>query len=192
MNFSDKEEVRKLVKQCIKEDRKSQKLLYEHFYGKMVAVCMRYATDYNEAQDILHEGFIKVFAKLKSFKNEGSFEGWIRRIIVNSAIDHIRTKKKLTFDSEEKSIIDNIKDEDEVLIEQEHLVKIKAELIIELIQELSPAYKTVFNLYVLEGYSHKQVASSLGISEGTSKSNLAKAKKKLRELFEENLYRLND
>jgi len=192
MNFSDKEEVRKLIKQCIKEDRKSQKLLYEHFYGKMVAVCMRYATDYNEAQDILHEGFIKVFAKLKSFKNEGSFEGWIRRIIVNSAIDHIRTKKKLTFDSEEKSIIDNIKDEDEVLIEQEHLVKIKAELIIELIQELSPAYKTVFNLYVLEGYSHKQVASSLGISEGTSKSNLAKAKKKLRELFEENLYRLNE
>jgi len=192
MNFSDKEEVRKLVKQCIKEDRKSQKLLYEHFYGKMVGVCMRYATDYSEAQDILHEGFIKVFAKLKSFKNEGSFEGWIRRIIVNSAIDYVRAKKKLTFDSEEKSIIDNIKDEDEVLIEAENLSKIKAELIIELIQKLSPAYKTVFNLYVMEGYSHKQVAEELGISEGTSKSNLAKAKQKLRELFEENLYRLND
>ena len=153
---------------------------------------MRYATDYSEAQDILHEGFIKVFAKLKSFKNEGSFEGWIRRIIVNSAIDYVRAKKKLTFDSEEKSIIDNIKDEDEVLIEAENLSKIKAELIIELIQKLSPAYKTVFNLYVMEGYSHKQVAEELGISEGTSKSNLAKAKQKLRELFEENLYRLND
>jgi len=192
MNFSDKEEVRKLVKQCIKEDRKSQKFLYEYFYGKMLSICMRYATDYNEAQDILHEGFIKVFAKLKSFKNKGSFEGWIRRIIVNSAIDYVRAKKKLTFDSEEKSIIDNIKDEDEVLIEAENLSKIKAELIIELIQELSPAYKTVFNLYVLEDYSHKQVAEVLGISEGTSKSNLAKAKQKLRELFEENLYRLNE
>jgi len=192
MNFSDKEEVGKLVKQCIKKDRKSQKFLYEHFYGKMIAVCMRYATDYNEAQDILHEGFIKVFDKLKSFKNEGSFEGWIRRIIVNSAIDYVRIKKKLTFDSEEKSIIDNIKDEDEVLLEEENLSKIKAELIIELIQELSPAYKTVFNLYVLEGYSHKQVAEALSISEGTSKSNLAKAKQKLRELFEKNLYRLND
>ena len=192
MNFSDKEEVKQLIKQCVKEDRKSQKFLYEYFYGKMLAVCMRYATDYSEAQDILHEGFIKVFAKLKSFKNEGSFEGWIRRIIVNSAIDYVRSKKKLTFDSEEKSIIDNIKDEDDALIEEKTFSKIKAELIIELIQKLSPAYKTVFNLYVLEDYSHKQVAEALGISEGTSKSNLAKAKQKLRELFKENRHRLNE
>lgn len=183
MNFSDKEEVKQLIKQCVKEDRKSQKFLYEYFYGKMLAVCMRYATDYSEAQDILHEGFIKVFAKLKSFKNEGSFEGWIRRIIVNSAIDYVRSKKKLTFDSEEKSIIDNIKDEDDALIEEKTFSKIKAELIIELIQKLSPAYKTVFNLYVIEEYTHKEIAEMLNVSIGTSKSNLAKAKGKIRNLY---------
>jgi RNA polymerase sigma-70 factor (ECF subfamily) len=191
MDFSEKEDVKKLVKQCIKEDRKSQKFLYEHFHGKMLAVCMRYATDYSEAQDILHEGFIKVFVKLKSFKNEGSFEGWIRRIVVNYAIDYIRTKKKLIFDTEDNSIINNIKDDD-LLINEEDSSKIKAELIIELIQELTPAYKTVFNLYILEDYSHKQIAEALGISEGTSKSNLAKAKIKLRELFEKHSYKLNE
>lgn len=192
MNFSDKEQVGALIKKCIKEDRKSQKLLYEHFHGKMLAICSRYATDYSEAQDILHEGFIKVFAKLKSFKNEGSFEGWIRRIIVNSAIDFIRAKKKLVFDSEEQSVINNISSEDEVLVETEKYNKVRAELIIELIQELSPAYKTVFNLYVMEGYPHKKVAETLGISEGTSKSNLAKAKMKLRELFIKNSYKIDE
>ena len=191
MNFSDKEQIESLIKQCIKEDRKSQKFLYEHFHGKMLAICSRYATDYGEAQDILHEGFIKVFVKLKSFKNEGSFEGWIRRIIVNSAIDYVRIKKKLVFDSEEQSVINNISSEDEVLVEGEKINKIKAELIIELIQELSPAYKTVFNLYVMEGYSHKKVAETLGISVGTSKSNLAKAKMRLRELFIKNSYRID-
>ena len=192
MDFSDKEEVEVFLKKCIKGDRKSQKLLYESFYSKMLVVCMRYATDYNEAQDILHEGFIKVFSKLKSFKNKGSLEGWIRRIIVNSAIDYIRNKRKLIFDHKEKSIIDNIAADDEFTVEQEYEKKITAELIIELIQKLSPAYQTVFNLYVIEGYTHKQIAERLGISEGTSKSNLAKAKIRLREMFEKNKYKLNE
>jgi len=192
MDFADREQVDKLLKKCIKGDSRSQRLLYERFYGKMLAVCYRYARDHDEAQDITHEGFIRVFDKLRSFKNTGSLEGWIRRIVVNNAIDYVRAKKKLVFDNEEETLLGNIYDEDYDLIDVNLANKMKAELITELIQKLSPAYKTVFSLYVLEDYSHKDIAEALGISVGTSKSNLAKAKMKLKELFNEYSFKLDE
>lgn len=192
MDFADREQVGKLLKKCIKGDSRSQRLLYERFYGKMLAVCYRYARDHDEAQDIAHEGFIRVFDKLKSFKNTGSLEGWIRRIVVNNAIDYVRAKKKLVFDNEDETVLGNIYDEEYDLIDSNLAKKMKAELVTELIQKLSPAYKTVFSLYVLEDYSHKDVADALGISVGTSKSNLAKAKMKLKELFNEYSYKLDE
>ena len=192
MDFANKEQVEKLLTKCIEGDSRSQRLLYERFYGKMLAVCYRYARDHDEAQDIAHEGFIRVFDKLKSFKNTGSLEGWIRRIVVNNAIDYVRAKKKLVFDNEDETVLGNIYDEEYDLIDINLANKMKAELVTELIQKLSPAYKTVFSLYVLEDYTHKNIADALGISVGTSKSNLAKAKMKLKELFNEYSYKLDE
>ena len=189
IDWSNKEKVAKLVKSCLKGDSKSQKVLYEAFYGKMFAVCIRYAGEYSEAQDILHDGFIKVFNNLKSFKNKGSLEGWIRRIIVNNAIDNVKQKKRLLLDHYEEKRLENIED---VNFEEEYLRKLnetKANHIMQLIQKLSPAYRTVFNLYVIEEYSHKEIANMLEISVGTSKSNLAKAKMRLREIFKKSNFK---
>lgn len=181
MNLSNNETVEKLVRACIKGDAKSQKMLYETFYGKMLAVCLRYANDSNEAQDILHDGFIKVFINLKKFKNKGSLEGWIRRIIVNNAIDYVRSKKIFFVDETEHNISETEEYED--TLQEAELTKIKAEIIIKLIQKLSPAYQTVFNMYVIDDYSHKEIAEILNINIGTSKSNYFKAKQKLKEYY---------
>ena len=152
-----------------------QQELYERFAPKMYAVCLRYAGTATEAEDILQEGFIKVFKKVGSFRNEGSFEGWIRRIFVNTAIEHFRKKAYLqpiteweetTVEGKYLSILDELAEQD----------------IIGLIQKLSPGYRTVFNMYVVEGYTHKEIADMLGISEGTSKSQLSRAKVILQEM----------
>lgn len=146
----------------------------------MMAVCMRYAKDRDEAQDMVQNGFIKIFNKLDVYNFEGSLEGWIRRIMINTAIDQIRKNKRDPFLIEDEAKIQNV-EETENSAEDEQEVKIKAEVAIKAISNLSPAYRTVFNLYVIEGMSHKEIAEYLGISEGTSKSNLAKAKQKLKE-----------
>lgn len=144
---------------------------------------MRYMNDRDSAQEVLQEGFIKVFEKLGAFDYKGSFEGWIRRIIANTAIDSIRKSKKDPY------LTDNDNDfklgaEDEIEMREEmEITDIKAEIAMEAIQKLSPAYRAVFNLYVLEEYSHKEIAEILGISEGTSKSNLAKAKMNLQKML---------
>ncbi|TNF49569.1 MAG: RNA polymerase sigma factor [Bacteroidetes bacterium] len=149
----------------------------------MLVVCMRYMNDRDTAQEVLQEGFIKVFEKLGAFDYKGSFEGWIRRIIANTAIDSIRKSKKDPY------LTDNDNDfklgaEDEIEMREElEITDIKAEIAMEAIQKLSPAYRAVFNLYVLEEYSHKEIAEILGISEGTSKSNLAKAKMNLQKML---------
>jgi RNA polymerase sigma-70 factor (ECF subfamily) len=156
-------------------DRKMQQELYKRFAPKMYGVCLRYAGSAEEAEDILQEGFIKVFHKIGSFRREGSFEGWIRRIFVNTAIEHFRKKTYLqpiteyeedTVEGKYLTVLDNLAEKD----------------IIQLVQQLSPGYRTVFNMYVIEGYSHKQIAEALGISEGTSKSQLSRAKLILQDL----------
>jgi len=135
-----------------------------------------------EALDILQDGFVKVFEKLKNFEFKGSLEGWIRKIMVNTAIDSIRKRKDIFTKTEEELeqdyFIDNTFEEQEL----EKLIMLKADIIIKLIQNLSPAYRTVFNMYVIENMTHAEIAERLNISIGTSKSNLAKAKIRLREL----------
>jgi RNA polymerase sigma factor (sigma-70 family) len=156
-------------------DRKMQHQLYSRFSPKMYGVCLRYAGNSTEAEDILQEGFIKVFSKIGSFRSEGSFEGWIRRIFVNTAIEHFRKKiylqpiteyEESTVEGKYLSVLDSMAEKD----------------IISLVQQLSPGYRTVFNMYVVEGYTHKQIAEALGISEGTSKSQLSRAKQILQDL----------
>ncbi len=136
----------------------------------MYAVCFRYAANATDAQDLLQEGFIKVYRNLHRFRAEGSFEGWIRRVFVNTSIEHYRKKSiQLSTVSEKEEA--TIEDSDISALDQ-----MAEKDILAIIQELSPGYKTVFNLYVVEGYSHKEIGDILGISEGTSKSQLARAK----------------
>ena len=181
-----------IIKGCLKNDRASQKALYEKFYSKMLGVCSRYSKDREEAKDILHDGFMKVYNGLKKFNGNGSFEGWIRRIMVNTAIDQIRKNKQdylivSTVYANEKG---NIAVEE--INEDELLTTIKEEDILKAVQELSPAYRTVFNLYVIEEYTHKEIAELLDISEGTSKSNLSKAKFNLKKNLTHLKKALND
>lgn len=192
MDLSKPEDVKTIVEGCIKGDRNSQQMLYKATYGKMLGMCMRYARDIDEAKDFLHDGFIKVFEKIKHFKHTGSIEGWIRRIIVNNTIDQIRKNKKMSFNSDSDYTILNLTDNSSEDLEKLGNINISAARIIELIQELSPAYKTVFNLYVIEEYPHKEIAEMLNISIGTSKSNLAKAKGKLRNLYIEKYGEINE
>ncbi len=170
-----------IIKGCLKNDRASQKALYETFYSKMLGVCLRYSKGSDEAKDILHEGFLKVFLNLKKFQGAGSFEGWIRRIIVNTAIDHLRKNKQnylivsTVYANEKGSHLADEINEDELVLQ------INQEEILKAVQELTPAYRTVFNLFVIEEYTHKEIADLLDISEGTSKSNLSKAKFNLKK-----------
>lgn len=161
-----------------------QEELYRRYSPRMYAVCLRYAGNAEEAEDILQEGFIKVFNKMDSFRNEGSFEGWMRRIFVNTAIEHFRRKKYLL----------PVTEKEENTIEGKYisvLDSLSAKDIMQLIQELSPGYRTVFNLYVVEGFSHKEIADQLGISEGTSKSQLSRAKVILQEMVRKHMDRHN-
>ncbi|HEV8083287.1 MAG TPA: RNA polymerase sigma factor [Chitinophagaceae bacterium] len=157
-----------------------QELLYQKYSSKMYGVCLRYSGNIEDANDLLQEGFIKIFKNLIKFRGEGSFEGWIRRIFVNTSIEHFRKKVKLynvtevqenTIEDDDLNILDTLAEKD----------------IISLVNELSPGYKTVFNMHVIEGYSHKEIADILGINEGTSKSQLARAKGVLKKSVEKRL-----
>ena len=185
MDLKNRDNIKEVIEGCIKGQRKYQEILHRAFYSKMLLVCMRYAQNNAEAEDLLHDGFIKLYSKLSKYNHQGSFEGWIRRIIVNNSIDFIRKKKEFTvsFGSDNEHIINDRQDDsnnNEQLIEAQQF---KAQQIIKAIQKLSPAYKTVFNMYVLEDMSHKEIAEELGISVGTSKSNLSKAKLRIREIL---------
>lgn len=186
-------QLKELVEGCILGKRKYQEQLFKKFFGKMKSVCMRYTNDEDSAQEILQEGFIKVFDKLSTFDFNGSFEGWIRRIMVNTAIDSIRKAKRDPFlaEDEANTFVDtghNPMDEEEFL----STLSLKAEVAMKAIRQLSPAYQTVFNLYVFENQTHKEIGELLGISEGTSKSNFAKAKANLKKILEEQLKKLDN
>lgn len=176
-----------LIDGCLKEERRAQQRVYELFYGKMMAVCLRYTKNTDQAKDILQDGFIKVFKSVDKFNRAGSFEGWIRRIMVNTAIDHFRrTKNSYLLLGEERSIEDfGDQDEEDVLADEsgEDVLDLKPADIINAMQKLTPAYRTVFNLYVFEELTHKEIADMLGINIGTSKSNLAKAKQNLKKFL---------
>ena len=161
-----------LILGCVKEDRNCQKELYKRFAGKMMVVCLRYANNRMEAEDMLQDGFIKIFDNISKFKMEGSLEGWVRRIMVNTAINKIRANKmrfeEIDHDTEnfhehDKNVIDRMSEQD----------------ILSLINKMPQGYKYVFNMYAIEGFSHKEIANSLGIEEASSRSQYAKAKKYL-------------
>jgi len=166
-----------LIKGCIEGDPEMQKLLYDRFSSKMYGVCLRYAENTEDANDVMQEGFIKVYKSLSKFRAEGSFEGWIRRIFVNTSIEHYRKKVKLynVTEVQENTVEDN---------ELDALDSLATKDILNIVNELSPGYKQVFNMHVVEGYSHKEIAELLGITEGTSKSQLARAKGVLKKIIE--------
>jgi RNA polymerase sigma-70 factor (ECF subfamily) len=164
------EQTAQLIRACINGDRCSQSRLYEQFAPKMLGVCMRYAKNREEAEEILQEGFVKVFKSLPGFKFSGSFEGWIRKIMVYSAIQQFRSKGSLHIVVD----IDSIQAGE--IANEEIISALQKKELLKMVQGLPPAYRLVFNLYVFEGMKHREIAESLGISEGTSKSNFFDAK----------------
>ncbi|UAY52263.1 RNA polymerase sigma factor [Ferruginibacter albus] len=165
-----------LIKACIREDASSQKEVFNRFSGRMLGVCYRYARNAADAEDILQEAFIKVFNKLHQFKFEGSFEGWIRRIVVNTAL------KKYSVARYEKEIVGyEVKDKDESILEPSAYSHITQKELMDLINNLPDGYRIIFNLYVIEGYQHDEIAEMLGIQPGTSRSQLVKARTMLQK-----------
>jgi RNA polymerase sigma-70 factor (ECF subfamily) len=169
-----------IIKGCVLGKTNSQEQLYKMFAAKMYGVCLHYSKDSTEAEDILQEGFYKILKNIKSFKNEGSFEGWVRRIMINTALEKYR-KQKFLYPVSDIIEIADIFSYDDVISE------ITARDLLKLIQELSPKYRMVFSLYAIDGYSHKEISDMMGITIGTSKSNLSRARiilqKKVKELF---------
>lgn len=177
-NFKNIDE-KKLAAHCVKHDGNAQKLLYQRFYGEMMAVCMRYANNRAEAAEILNDGFLKVFENIGKYQPEYSLQGWVRKIIVNTAIDTFRRNRQYYFMMEAESA------NEEQTLQPAIIDHFAAEDIIKLIQELPPVYKVVFNLYVIEGYSHQEIAEQLQITESTSRANLVKARRKLQQMIQQ-------
>ncbi len=177
-------QLQQLIKGCLEGDRKAQQAVYKLLYGKMKVVCMRYTWDTDQALDVLQEGFIKVFQNMERYSGAGSFEGWVRRIMVNLSIDRFRKQKNDFLLLNGSTSIEDFEDvvEDESDVESVDY-DFTPEQILEAMQQLSPAYKTVFNLYVFENYTHQDIAEALSISIGTSKSNFAKAKRNMKKIL---------
>lgn len=176
------EKIRPWLNGCLKGQRESQKLLYQEFYGYSMSVCLRYVEDRDEAAEVLNDAFMKIFGNIKKFDRSMPFRPWLRKILVNTAIDFFHRKQK------------KIKTEQLSLVEKEVgseaiLSGISYDEVLSLLQKLPPAYRLVFNLYVIEGYKHEEIATMLNINVGTSKSNLFKAKQQLKknlaDFFEE-------
>lgn len=167
-----------LVIECVKGDSRAQRMLFERFSKKMLGVCMRYAKSTEQAEDVLQDGFIKVFSKLNDFKHDGSLEGWIRRIMVNTSLDQIRKENKLLGNIS----LDNVdyKLQDNAFV----LENLAAKDLMKMVQSMPVGYKVVFNMFAIEGYSHKEISEHLGISENTSKSQYSRARAYLRERLE--------
>lgn len=165
-----------LIEGCQLGKRQAQEKLYKLFAAKMLGVCMRYATDKMEAEDMLQNGFIKVFGRMNDFRGEGSFEGWIRRIMVHSSIEYYRKHQKMM------QLVDLETNGAEQSVNAAAAANLEAKDLLNIIQTLSPGYRMVFNLYAIEGYSHKEIGEIMNISEGASKSQLSRARTILKEM----------
>jgi RNA polymerase sigma factor (sigma-70 family) len=161
-----------LIQGCIKEERESQRKLYKLFYGYAMSVCLRYCQTREEATEVLNDGFLKIFLKVKKYNPERSFKGWVRRIMINTALDNYRHNLKHYY-------AEDVSELEQPALTESAEDKLSYEDLIRLVQELSPAYRTVFNLYVIDGFNHEEIAQMLSISVGTSKSNLSKARANL-------------
>lgn len=178
--FTDKNTLltdEKLVEGCLGKERSYQELLYKKFAAKMMGVCLGYTKDKDAAKDLLQEAFIKVFNNISNYNGQGSLEGWIRRIVVNTAIDQYRKENKL--------YVSNIEKETPPSVDNSILEQVNSEELLQLIRKLPEGYRMVFNLYAVEGYSHEEIADQLKITESTSRSQLARARKLLQEWITE-------
>ncbi|NWJ50174.1 MAG: sigma-70 family RNA polymerase sigma factor [Bacteroidetes bacterium] len=160
----------KILEGCLKGNLKAQRELYECFAGKMLGVCMRYSSNREEAKDMLHDGFIKVFTKLDSFSGTGPLEAWIRRIMVNTALEQLRKNDVLRDTTDYDGATDHIEANVDIISD------ITRNELMQIIAGMPPGYRTVFNLFAIEGYSHQEISELLQISEGTSKSQYSRAK----------------
>ncbi len=158
-----------IIKGCKAGRVKDQERLYNLFADQLFGVCLYYAKDYTEAEDLLHDGFLKIFHYIDTYRYQGSFEGWMRRIMINVSLEKFRKERHLHSLSE-------MEDQAEDVMDETIISAITTKDLVKMIQDLSPKYRMVFNLYAIEGYSHKEISAMLGISEGTSKSNLARAR----------------
>ena len=164
---------RSIVQACARKERWAQKMLYETYYGKMMGVCLRYSNNSDDALDILHDGFIKVFKNIARYEPNTSLIAWMRRIMVNTAIDFYRKQVRRRTEDIDQAFHIHTEEADAISQASERDI-------LEAVQNLTPAYRTVFNLYVIEGYPHAEIAEKLGITESTSRSNLVKARMKLK------------
>ena len=165
-----------LLEKCLRKDRKAQKELYQLYFGYALKICLRYANDRDEAIELVNDGFMKVFIKLHLYESSYAFKTWLAKIMINTAIDFYRSKiKKLHMEDLDK--VGDFEDQENILSGLQY------QDIVRLVQKLSVAYRTVFNLFVIDGFSHPEISEKLSISIGASKSNLFKARKQLKEMI---------
>lgn len=173
--------LKKLIIKCKKQDVQAQGDLYKQYSSSLFSLCLKYSKNYAEAQDNLQDSFLTIFKKIEQYNHKGSFEGWMKRIVINTALQRYR----------KESVLDVIKDDNilEIAVEIETEEDVSLSFLLGIIQQLPDRYRLVFNLYVLDGYSHKEIADMLNISIGTSKSNLSRARVILKEKIEENEFK---
>lgn len=169
-------ELLQLIKGCVKQDRKCQKLLYKAFYGFSMGICLRYAGNRDEAAEVMNQGFFKVFTHIGSYDPERPFKAWLGKIMMNVSIDHYRANLKMAYAED----LDNAEHISDGILADKNL---HYEDLLRMVQQLPQAYRTVFNLFAIEGYSHDEIAAMLNINAGTSKSNLHKARQKLKQMI---------
>ncbi len=167
-----------LLKGCIQGHRRSQELLYKQFYGFAMGICLRYSQGREEASEILNDGFFKVFCKLESFDSERSFKAWLRKVMINTALDHFRRESR-----HYGQLRDDTEIPDQTSVNENVISQMSHDEIMSMVSRLSPVYRTVFCLAVIDGYSHEEIAGQLNISVGTSKSNLSRAREKLKSML---------
>jgi len=168
---------KQLIDNCLQGDRNAQRQLYELYSGKMMGICLRYCRDRETAKDLLHDGFVKIYTHLDNFEGKGSFEGWIRRIMVNTALEYLRKKNDEGFSQDIEEAF--------TLTSDDHgaLEKMQADELLKVIQKLPDAYRTTFNLFVIEGFSHREIAESMNITESSSRVYLTRAKQILQQML---------
>ncbi|WP_448697719.1 RNA polymerase sigma factor [Mucilaginibacter sp. AW1-3] len=170
------QELQNIIRGCVKEDRASQKMLYKTLYGFAMGICLRYAGNRYEAAEILNTGFFKALTNIKKYDDSRPFKAWLGRIMTNTAIDYYRTNLKVAY-------TEDIETAEDVSVGDTISAKLNYDDLLALVQKLPQAYRTVFNLYAIDGYTHDEIGEILGINPGTSKSNLHKARQKLQQMI---------
>ncbi|RDC66446.1 RNA polymerase sigma factor [Adhaeribacter pallidiroseus] len=170
------QDIRPLIQGCLQQDREAQRKLYRNFYGYAMSICVRYSKSNEEAREVLNDGFMKVFTKIEKYDTEKSFKGWLRRVMINTALDNYRHNYKHYHHRD-------LEEADQETTAENITHQLSHTDLMQLVQRLSPGYRAVFNLYAIDGYTHEEIAEALDISVGTSKSNLSKARANLQAML---------